>query len=196
MSVSTYPTSLLISQLATALHAVMKYSAVISVCAWPARINDDGKAVCGSQLFTEVFVKGFEDIGVYSAELIYDAELIGGHYDEEGIAFTWSGDDYCFFNSNSVHGIILYDEKGVQIDRQGEDDFVNKHFGLVCHETAGKEILEQALSQLSEVEKRQFLRIVLKSYNRIQRTHNIRDQMDSAIKFLDNKMETSEFLYI
>ena len=82
MSVSTYPTSLLISQLATALHAVMKYSAVISVCAWPARINDDGKAVCGSQLFTEVFVKGFEDIGVYSAELIYDAELIGGHYDE------------------------------------------------------------------------------------------------------------------
>lgn len=185
----TYPTELLISQLATALHAVMNYSAEIaetSINVWPAHNDDDGQVVCGTQLHTKVFVKGFEDIGVYSAELIYDAQLIGGIYDEKESEFSWSGKDYCFFSSNGAHGLRIYDETGAEIDEDGKEDFLYNHFGVKCYESAGEDILEQALCQLSEVEKRQFLRIVLVAHNHVKRKAQLRDNMDFAINVLQH----------
>ena len=153
------------AQIATALAACIKHSAVIDTANWPPNYQNNGDWYLDVLTDYHVRIKGFEATGAVSVNVRFDTEFENCILSADEQSFLWNGKDYHARGAANTHNFQFYDADGQIIDPDDVARWWSTHFDFSDIDLS-IDVVNATFAMLSYEDTMIFLKAVLDAHNR------------------------------
>ena len=163
----TFKSSFLISQIVTAMVAVMENSATLDLAAWPSDEVEDGKFECDAMIDCQVRLKGFEEShGVDRVTVRFDIVFRDCTFNEKESSYEWDEKSVSVWGGGCDHNLTFENSEGGNLHTYGTGGFLEK-FDNGDDADITETIIDKVFETLSADAKSALFKDAFRGYNKM-----------------------------
>ena len=162
----TFKSSFLISQVVSAMVALIQNSSEFDVATWAPQKESDGTFSCDALIDCPVRLKGFEEShGIDRVIVRFDVVVNDCTFNEKEMVYEGDHTLASIWGGGCDHNLTFQNDEGGTLHTYGIGGFLEK-FDNQNDEDITAKIIDQVFATLSTDEKNKFLKDIFRTYNK------------------------------